>query len=178
MSDSHRINPLSISNEGPRQTPNESFGNTLSKTLAKGASTTMGLASPLLGAVNPALSAPVSQAAQAIAQFATSPSTSAPTSMGTPRALTSINLPTSSTGSTTSTSGSSGEAAIGASAGGTDSASLLQAQEAMNEQSQQFNMMYLQLQDNMQRESREYETISNIMKVRHDTAKNAINNIH
>ncbi|MBS2028580.1 MAG: hypothetical protein JST54_11805 [Deltaproteobacteria bacterium] len=167
MSDSHRINQVSISSEGPRQTPNESFGNTLSKTLAKGASTTLGLASPLLGAVNPALSAPVSQAAQTIAQFANSgPAT-------TPRALTSVPLPNAS-----APSGSSGEASIGASAGGTDSASLLQAQQAMNEQSQQFNMMYLQLQDNMQRESREYETISNIMKVRHDTAKNAINNIH
>ena len=30
----------------------------------------------------------------------------------------------------------------------------------------------------MQRESREYQTLSNVMKVRHDSAKAAINNIH
>ena len=172
MSDSHRINQLGISNEGPRQTPNESFGLTLSKTLAKGASGVMGLASPIIGAVNPALSAPVSQGAAVIANFANSPTTGATT----PRAATGLGIPLGQ--APAPTTGSSGEAAIGATAGGTDSASLLQQQEAMNQQSQSFNMMYLQLQDNMQRESREYETISNIMKVRHDTAKNAINNIH
>ena len=35
----------------------------------------------------------------------------------------------------------------------------------------------VELQDEMQRESREHNTVSNIMKVRHDSAKAAINNI-
>jgi hypothetical protein len=33
------------------------------------------------------------------------------------------------------------------------------------------------MQMQMQQESREYNTISNVLKVRHDSAKSAINNI-
>ena len=41
-----------------------------------------------------------------------------------------------------------------------------------------FNLQYLQLQENMQRESREFTALSNVMKVKHDSAKAAIHNIH
>ena len=54
---------------------------------------------------------------------------------------------------------------------------LLDAQNVLNQQNQQFSMAYLKLQDDMQRESREHNTVSNVMKVRHDSAKAAINNI-
>ncbi len=37
---------------------------------------------------------------------------------------------------------------------------------------------YLQLQENMQRENREFTTLSNVMRVKHDSAKSAIQNIH
>ncbi len=40
-----------------------------------------------------------------------------------------------------------------------------------------YDRQYLQLQMDMQRESREFNAISNIIKVRHDSAKAAINNI-
>ncbi len=40
-----------------------------------------------------------------------------------------------------------------------------------------FNLQYLQLQDQMQNENRQYSAVSNIMKTKHDTAKNAIRNI-
>ncbi|MBX3181453.1 MAG: hypothetical protein KIT72_13735 [Polyangiaceae bacterium] len=40
-----------------------------------------------------------------------------------------------------------------------------------------FNMQYLQLQQSMQDENRKFTTLSNIMKTRHDTAKNAISNV-
>ncbi len=40
-----------------------------------------------------------------------------------------------------------------------------------------FNMQYLQLQQEMQDENRKFTTLSNIMKTRHDTAKNAISNV-
>jgi hypothetical protein len=164
----NRINPVSISNEGPRQTPNQSFGLTLSKTLAQGTAGAMGLASPILGAINPVLSAPVTQGAQVLASFAAS-------GAAVPRAtLTGTGVPATAT---SGSAGSTGEASLGASSN-SDSMALIDAQKAMNDQSQQFNMMYLQLQDSMQRESREYQTISNIMKVRHDSAKAAINNIH
>jgi hypothetical protein len=40
-----------------------------------------------------------------------------------------------------------------------------------------FNMQYLQLQQKMQDESRRFTLLSNIMKTRHDTAKNSISNV-
>lgn len=40
-----------------------------------------------------------------------------------------------------------------------------------------FELQYLSLQRKIQKENREYTMISNIMKVKHDTAKNSINNI-
>ena len=43
--------------------------------------------------------------------------------------------------------------------------------------SMKFNMQYLQLQSQMQNENRQYTTISNVMKTKHDTAKNSISNI-
>lgn len=42
---------------------------------------------------------------------------------------------------------------------------------------QSFNQQYMALQNQMQRESRQFTTISNIMKTKHDTAKNAIANV-
>jgi hypothetical protein len=39
------------------------------------------------------------------------------------------------------------------------------------------NMQYLALQEQINAESREYSAISNVLKARHDTIKNAIGNI-
>ena len=39
------------------------------------------------------------------------------------------------------------------------------------------NLHYLQLQERISAESRAYSTLSNILKARHDTIKNAIGNI-
>jgi hypothetical protein len=47
----------------------------------------------------------------------------------------------------------------------------------MQEMSQSFNLQYLDLQQNMQQENRQFTLVSNIMKNKHDTAKNSINNI-
>lgn len=167
---SNRIQSLSISSEGPRQTPNESFGTTLAGALAKGTAGAMGLAAPLLGAVSPMLSAPVSQAAQAIAQLANQ--NRAQVGAGTLSA--SANFATGvGTNGASAPAGSSGGSAMGAIGGSSESdpMSMLQAQAQMNNE-------YLMLQNQMQQQSREYEAMSNIMKVRHDTAKNAISNIH
>jgi len=54
---------------------------------------------------------------------------------------------------------------------------LLQAIKEMQEMDQSFNLQYLDLQKNMQDENRRFTLVSNIMKTKHDTAKNAINNI-
>ena len=49
--------------------------------------------------------------------------------------------------------------------------SVLQQQAAMN-------MQYLELQNTMQQENQQFSTLSNVLKVRSDTAKNSISNIH
>ena len=55
---------------------------------------------------------------------------------------------------------------------------MLEATRALQLDSQSFNLQYLELQERMQRESREFTAVTNVMKVRHDTAKAAISNIH
>jgi hypothetical protein len=55
---------------------------------------------------------------------------------------------------------------------------LVEATRALQQQAQSFNLQYLQLQEGLQRESREFTALSNVMKVKHDAAKAAIGNIH
>jgi Ulp1 family protease len=57
------------------------------------------------------------------------------------------------------------------------SADLLAATQEMQETQMSFNLQYLQLQSQMQHENRSYTAVSNIMKTKHDTVKNSINNI-
>jgi len=47
----------------------------------------------------------------------------------------------------------------------------------MQEMSMSFSLQYLRLQSAIQQETREFTLLSNIMKARHEAAKNAINNI-
>jgi len=54
---------------------------------------------------------------------------------------------------------------------------LFKAAREMQEMQQSFNIQYLSLQNNMAHENRQFTLVSNIMKTKHDTAKNAINNI-
>ena len=65
----------------------------------------------------------------------------------------------------------------GLAASGDSSAILLQETKRMQELNQSFNLQYLQLQQNMQADNRQFTTLSNIMKTKHDTAKNSINNV-
>jgi hypothetical protein len=65
--------------------------------------------------------------------------------------------------------------AAGATGGETD---LLAATRSLQQQSQSANLEYLQLQENMQRENREFTTLSNVLRMKHDSAKSAIQNIH
>lgn len=60
---------------------------------------------------------------------------------------------------------------------GDASAALMAATREMQEMNQSFNLQYLQLQQKMQADSRQFTLLSNIMKTKHDTAKNAINNV-
>jgi len=55
-------------------------------------------------------------------------------------------------------------------AGSSDMASVIQ-------QSQEFNLYYLQIQEEMSQENRRFSALSNVMKARHETSKTAIGNI-
>ena len=82
--------------------------------------------------------------------------------------------------------GSAGSAATGGDAiagqanatGGSSQAQLMQATQGMQEMQMSFNMQYLQLQNSMQNDNRQFTMVSNIMKTKHDTVKNTISNIH
>ena len=47
----------------------------------------------------------------------------------------------------------------------------------MREMNQSFSMQYLALQQGIQQDTREFNLLSNIMKTKHEAAKNAVNNI-
>jgi hypothetical protein len=72
--------------------------------------------------------------------------------------------------------GSGGTGAVGTGAGG--ESDLIAATRALQQEAQAMNLQYLQLQERMQQESREYTALSNVMKVKHETARSAIGNIH
>ena len=55
--------------------------------------------------------------------------------------------------------------------------SMMSQMEKMQEMNQSFNMQYLNLQQRMQDESRRFSLLSNILKTKHDTAKNSISNL-
>jgi hypothetical protein len=65
----------------------------------------------------------------------------------------------------------------GAAAGGSDPASTIDANRQLMYEGAQLNQAYLKLQRDMQQESQQFNAVSNVMKVRHDSAKAAINNI-
>ncbi|HEX9399972.1 MAG TPA: hypothetical protein VF912_07675 [Anaeromyxobacter sp.] len=65
-----------------------------------------------------------------------------------------------------------------ASGGSSPEGDVLEATRTLQQEARTFNLQYLQLQENMQRESREFTALSNVMKVKHDSAKSAISNIH
>ncbi len=70
---------------------------------------------------------------------------------------------------------STGLVAGGVAAGG--GVSMIDQMQRYQELNQAFNLQYLQLQQDMQNESRKFSVISNIMKTKHDTAKNSISNL-
>ena len=54
---------------------------------------------------------------------------------------------------------------------------LFEATKEMQEMQMSFNLQYLNLQNQMQNENRQFTMVSNIMKTKHDTVKNSISNI-
>ncbi len=72
---------------------------------------------------------------------------------------------------TTSAEGSSGTAPSNSGAPGQPSIESALSENADN------NLYYLELQQRISAETRAYSALSNVLKARHDTVKNAINNI-
>lgn len=155
MEDNHRIAGMSITPTVPRQTPQNDFGTVLARTASQVVNNGVGIIGGMLpgGALTSAAVANGRSAVSAVAASAAGVTAVAGASTG---------------GTAAAASGTAGKG---------DQWDLLAAQQAMQADSQQFNAAYLKLQDDMQKESREQNAISNIMKVRHDSAKAAINNI-
>ena len=70
-----------------------------------------------------------------------------------------------------------GTGSVGGATGQGEQWDLLAAQKEMQAEGAKMNLAYMELQNQMQAESRAHNAVSNIMKVRHDSAKAAINNI-
>jgi len=86
-----------------------------------------------------------------------------------------------STSATVASAGAGGTPSTGGTAGTTTTTStgdILEATRALQQEAQAMNLQYLQLQEQMQQESREFTALSNVMRVKHDSARNAIGNIH
>ena len=160
MDHPNRINQTSISQTTQRQTPQNDFGQVLARTISGAVKVGTGVAGGLT-AGNPVLSAAVSSVSSAV---------SAIIPVGSSNGI----------GTVAGASGAGGAAGVGGAEGAGGQGNewdLLEAQKLMRSEERQFNLAYLDLQNAMQKESREFNAISNIMKVRHDSAKAAINNI-
>ncbi len=158
MENNNRIASMSITPTLPRQTPKIDFGDVVARGAGEVGKKAVALVSMLPG--GPVLSAAVSSAFSSVS---TVPSTNTSTTQ----------IP----GVVGSVGGVSGPGATGGTTGRGEAWDMLEAQRLMAAEGQKFNVAYLQLQNEMQKESREHNAISNIMKVRHDSAKAAINNI-
>lgn len=148
-----RLQSLSITPTMPRQTPRNDFGTVLAHAAHQVVSKGAGLVGGMIPS-GPILSAAVSSTKMAVSSV----------------------VPMGAT-TTSAASTSAAGASLGTPTGNGDAWDLLEAQKALSADGQKFNAAYLQLQNEMQRESREHNAVSNIMKVRHDSAKAAINNI-
>jgi len=157
---SNHINQLSVTPTVARQTPKNEFGEVLKNTLSQGAQVVSGALMGVLGG-NPIVSAAVSS----VSQLANSPGRAA---SGTAA------MAASSGVVNTAGSGSIGTVAQGSVS--PDQANLGSMNDMMRQmRADADHSIAVQMQ--MQQESRDYNTISNVLKTRHDSAKAAINNI-
>jgi len=154
MDQPNRINSLSFNVTGRRQTPKNEFGQVLSNVISGAMKTGAGIVGQLPGM--PVVSAAVT-AVQGVVSTNYAQSVQ---QLGGGGSGPGLNTTVGSGGGTVSTPGD----------------------RPVYENSQVREMAamsdyYLRMQNEMQRESREFNAVSNIIKVRHDSAKSAINNI-
>ncbi len=94
-----------------------------------------------------------------------------------PQSLASGSLSSSPTGVGAPLVPRTGAGSVASVAGATPTVGDGSGVESVLADSQAFNLYYLQLQEQMSAENRQFSTISNVLKARHDTVKNAIGNI-
>lgn len=150
----NRIDHTPVVITTPRQTPKNDFGDVLARTANGIAKLGGGLIQSVSGM--PVVSAAVS----AINQFASNQTRTPGPSLTGQGAMPIQSVP-----------GGSGSSAGGSSIGAD------QYSDPKVREMYLASMQSLDLQAQMQQESREYNAVSNILKVRHDSAKAAINNI-
>jgi len=153
----NRIGSLSITPTVARQTPRNDFGTVFARTAQEVVRAGAGVAANLIPG-GPAVSAAVSSISSVVS-----------TTAGGARAA-------STTPLAGGVGGAGGPLGTGASGQG-EQWDLLAAQKEMQAEGMKMNLAYMDLQNDMQKESRAHNALSNIMKVRHDSAKAAINNI-
>ncbi|MBX7096174.1 MAG: hypothetical protein K1X89_00545 [Myxococcaceae bacterium] len=164
----NRLDPTAITLTSPRQTPKDEFGDVLSNA--------MGGVVKLGGAVlNAATGAPVVSAAvssvSALGSLHAQRATSGVVAVGG-AGLTSTGggiVPMSSSGSAATVR----TVATSSTGGGVEPANMTDYLGQMRAEADRSLLMQMQ----MQQESREYNTLTNILKLRHDSAKAAINNV-
>ena len=152
-----------------RQTPNTNFGSRMKdglSTAAGAVATGIGVAAPLVpgGAI---ISAAVSGVTSIGGSLSSGQRTSA---VGGGAATRGAYGGVGGTG-TMPSSGSGSSTPVVSGDSYSQGLDLIQAQQASN-------MQFLTLQNQMQQENQKFSTLSNVIKVRHDTAKNSIQNIH
>ncbi len=157
MENGNRIGSLSITPTVARQTPQNDFGTVFARTAQEVVRAGAGVAANLIPG-GPAVSAAVSSISSVVS-----------TTAGSARAA-------STTPLAGGVGGAGGPLGTGASGQG-EQWDLLAAQKEMQAEGMKMNLAYMNLQNDMQKESRAHNALSNIMKVRHDSAKAAINNI-
>ena len=148
-----------------RQTTNESFGAKLSQGLSTAANAVGGAAALALPALpgSAVLSAAMSGAANVGSGSA---------------ALTAAGAGTTAASPLSAAAGSAGGGIPGIPGASAGLNSQFDQSKQLFEMQAGFNMKFLELQNNMQQESRTFTAVSNMMKNRTDTAKNSLRNIN
>ena len=157
MENGNRLGAVSITPTVARQTPRNDFGTVLAGAVQESVRVGAGIVAALVPGA-PAVSAAVSSLR------------SVAVAGGSVRSASAVPIPTIP-------SGTGGVGGGGAPTGQGEQWDLLAAQKEMQAEGAKMNLAYMDLQNQMQAESRAHNAISNIMKVRHDSAKAAINNI-
>lgn len=167
MENMNRLGPLSITPTVERQTPRTDFGSVMVSTAREVVRTGAGVMASLVPG-SPMVSAAVASLGSVVA-------TAGSSVRGGASVRAAVAVPSAGSGASTGGTTGSGSALVATGQG--DQWDLLAAQKAMQEDGAKMNLAYMDLQNQMQQESRAQNAISNIMKVRHDSAKAAINNI-